>query len=155
MIDYKSFLYDEFPELVKKVNPSLTALWGKMDAQQMIEHLAHVLSISNGRFEVTANAEPERLAYRKMRFFEKDVPFPQSVRVDIIPEEPNPYEFLNIDEAKTFLMKQLQRFYDYHMEHEGLQPSHPVFGPLSYEEWIQFHSRHIKHHLRQFGILVD
>lgn len=31
------------------------------------------------------------------------------------------------------------------------QPEHPAFGPLSGKAWGFLVSRHIEHHLRQFG----
>ena len=72
MTEYQSFLYDEFPQLLKKLEAEEEARWGKMNAHQMVEHLAHIMSIANGRFAITPNAEPERLAYRKMRFLETE-----------------------------------------------------------------------------------
>lgn len=154
-MDYKTYLYDEFPVLLKNVESSMPAKWGFMNAHQMIEHLALVLSISNGRMTAIPNAEPERLAYRKMRFFEKDVPLTKNVKADFIPEEPIPVMFPTIEQSKDFLMVQLMRFMDYHEEHEGLMPVHPVFGPLNYEEWVRFQVRHVKHHLSQFGVVPE
>jgi Protein of unknown function (DUF1569) len=155
MTDYQAFLYEEFPELLKKVNSDMPALWGKMDAQQMVEHLAYVLSISNGRLQVDADAEPERLAYRKMRFFEKDVPFTRSIRVKFVPEEPDPYIYADIEQSKNFVLQQLERFYEYHQEHPDIQPVHPNFGPMNYEEWVQLQARHLRHHLTQFGVIFE
>ena len=152
-IDYSNFLFIEFPDLLNNLSHNAPAQWGRMNAHQMIEHLAQVLSISNGRFTGTANAEPERLAYRKMRFLEKDVPFSKGIRVDFVPEDPAPTMFIDIEQSKAFLMTQLQRFYDYHTEHADLKPIHPVFGELTYEEWIQFHARHTRHHFLQFGVI--
>lgn len=154
-MDYKSYLYNEIPVLIEQVDDNLPAKWGQMNAHQMVEHLALVLSIANGRKTVTANAEAEKLAYRKMRFFEKDVPFPKGIRLEVIPENPAPPMFASIQESKQFFLSQLQRFMDYHEEHEGLTPTHPVLGPLNYEEWIRFQVRHIKHHLEQFGVLEE
>jgi hypothetical protein len=33
-----------------------------------------------------------------------------------------------------------------------LEASHPVFGPLTHEQWGIFVWRHVDHHLRQFGV---
>lgn len=152
-MDYKHFLYEEFPILLRGLNADTRALWGKMNAQQMVEHLSLVVNASNGRFALKPNAEPERLAYRKMRFFEKDTPFPQNFRVDFVPEEPNPVHFANIEDAKMQLFNQLQRFDDYFAEHPGITTMHGVFGELNYEEWVQNHARHFRHHLMQFGLV--
>lgn len=152
-MDYKHFLYEEFPVLLRGLKADTPALWGKMNAQQMIEHLYLVVSASNGRVTIDPQADEARLAYRKMRFFEKDTPMPRHFRVNFVPEEPNPVQFVHIEDAKMKLFEQLQRFDDYFMEHPGITSVHPVFGALNYEEWVQNHARHIRHHLMQFGLV--
>ena len=152
-MDYKHFLYEEFPILLRGLKAETPALWGKMTAHQMVEHLTMVVGASNGRFTMQPSAEPERLAYRKMRFFEKDVPFPKSVRVEFVPEDPTPTRTPNIEDAKMKLFDQLQRFDDYFREHSGMMTMHAVFGPLNFDEWIQNHARHFRHHLMQFGVV--
>jgi hypothetical protein len=99
------------------------------------------------------SADEERLAYRKMRFFEKDTPFPRNFRVDFVPEEPNSVHFPNIEDAKMQLFNQLQRFDDYFTEHPGIKTTHAVFGDLNFDEWVQNHARHFRHHLMQFGLV--
>jgi hypothetical protein len=153
--NYADFLFADFPDFINNLKADAPAKWGKMNMHQMLEHLAHILSFSNGRFTATPNAEPERLAYRKMRFFEKDVPFQKDYRVGFIPEDPIPPMFVDFEQSKDFLMSQLQRFHDYHEEHPGMTPTHPVFGELTYDEWIQFHARHVRHHLQQFNVLEE
>ncbi len=155
MTEYQFFLYDKFPQLLEKLEAHHEAKWGKMSAHQMVEHLAQIISVANGRFTGIANAEPERLAYRKMRFLEKEIPFQKGIRVEFVPEEPLPTMFPNIQLSKEFTLNQLQRFFDYHTEHSDLTPVHPIFGPMNYAEWVQFQARHIKHHLQQFGILEE
>jgi hydroxymethylglutaryl-CoA reductase len=154
MLDYAHYLYEECPQILASLTPDASAKWGKMDAQQMVEHLAYTIGIANGRFNIEPTAEPERLAYRKMRFFEKDVPFVQNIRVPFVPEETMPHQFPDIEQSKEFLMNQLERFYYYHEEHPNLTPVHPMFGAMNYEEWVQFQARHFRHHFAQFG-LVD
>ncbi len=152
-MDYKHFLYEEFPLLLRGLKKDTPALWGKMNAQQMIEHLILVVGASNGRLSIEPNADAERLAYRKMRFFEKDVPMPRNFRVSFAPEEPKSEQFSNIEEAKMELFNQLQRFDDYFNEHEGMSTVHPVFGAFNYDEWVENHARHFRHHLMQFGLI--
>ena len=152
-MDYKHFLYEEFPVLLRGLKTDTPSQWGKMNAQQMIEHLILVVSASNGRITIQPIADDDRLAYRKMRFFEKDTPMPRSLRVDFVPEEPRALQCANIEEAKMELFNQLQRFDDYFNEHEGITTVHPVFGAFNFDEWIQNHARHFRHHLMQFGLI--
>ena len=152
-MDYRKFFYDEMPVLLRDLKTDTPALWGKMNAQQMVEHLAMVVSFSNGRFVQTPTAEPDRLAYRKMRFFEKDAPMPRNLRVDGQSEEPKPPIFTTLEESKIYLLNQLQRFDDYHAEHPDVQPPHFMMGAFNYAEWVVFHARHFRHHFQQFGLL--
>ena len=152
-MDYQHFLYEEFPVLLRGLKVNTPAQWGKMSAQHMIEHLTLVVSASNGRIVLQPNVDAERLAYRKMRFFDKETPMPRSLRVDFVPEEPIALQCTNIEEAKMELFNQLQRFDDYFNEHKGMTTVHPVFGALNFDEWIQNHARHFRHHLMQFGLI--
>ena len=152
-MNYHEFLYEQFPDLLDALQADTPALWGQMNAQQMVEHLGNVVGFSNGRFEAKPTVDAERLAYRKMRYYEKDVPMPRHFRVEFIPETPNPLQFQDIEAAKNFLLQQLERFDDYYIEHLGLTAMHPVLGVLNYDEWVQTHSRHFRHHLQQFGVL--
>lgn len=150
-MNYHEFLYEQFPELIEGIKADTPALWGLMNAQQMLEHIGNVVGLSNGRFEAKPTVDAERLAYRKMRFFEKDVPMPRSFRADFLPETPNPVQFSDIEAAKDFVLQQLQRFDDYYAEHPDMTAVHPVFGALNYNEWVENHARHFRHHLQQFG----
>ena len=152
-MDYRHFLYEQMPILLRGLKSDAPALWGAMNAGQMVEHLAQTVGISNGRFALEANAEPERLAYRKMRFFERDVPFARGIKIDFIPEEPAPLQYADIEASKMFLLHQLQRFDDYFGEHPDMMPVHRIFGGLSYAEWVEFHARHFRHHFQQFGLI--
>ena len=153
-MNYHEFLYEQFPELLNAVKADTPALWGLMNAQQMLEHIGTTIGFSNGRFEAKPTVDAERLAYRKMRFFEMDRPMPHNFRVEFVPETPNPLQFPNIDAAKNFVLQQLQRFDDYYAEHPGMTAVHPVLGSLNYNEWVENHARHFRHHLTQFGILA-
>ncbi len=152
-MNYNEFLYEQFPDLLDNLHADAKPLWGLMNAQQMIEHLGYVVGLSNGRLEVKPTADAERLAYRKMRYFEKYVPMTRQIRQDFLPETPHPVMYPDLESAKNFLLQQLERFDDYFAEHPQMMTLHPVLGMLNYEEWVEMHARHFEHHLRQFGIL--
>ena len=154
-MDFPNFLYEQVPVLMRDLHQDTPALWGKMNAQQMVEHLAFVVSHSNGRFRAIPNAEPEKLAYRKMRYFEKDFHMPRHFRVEAVPEEPMPLQFPDIEQAKMFFFQQMQRFDDYYSEHHGITAPHFTMGELNFDEWVQAHARHFRHHFKQFGLLAE
>lgn len=153
-MDYAEFLYEQFPDHLDQLHAETPALWGKMNAQQMIEHLVWIVGYSNGRFEAKPTADAERLAYRQMRYFEKYVPMTHHIRQEFLPETPLPVMYPDIETAKDFLLQQLQRFDDYYAEHPRMEALHPVLGMLNYDRWVEFHARHFEHHLRQFSLLA-
>ena len=150
-MNYEKFLRDEFTQHLDHITPNQQVLWGSMSPQHIVEHFGLIFMLSNGRMTVAPNAEPDRLAYRKMRFFEKDVPFPRSFRAPFLPETAMPLKFESIEVAKQKTVKELQRFFEYFVENPKAQAMHPVLGPLNATEWTEFHTRHIRHHLTQLG----
>jgi Protein of unknown function (DUF1569) len=152
-MDYAEFLYEQFPDLLDKLDADASPLWGKMNPQQMIEHLILIVGYSNGRFNFDQKTDPERLAYRKMRYFEKYVPMTHDIKQPFLPETPHPVMYPDLETAKNFLLQQLERFDDYYAEHPRIEAMHPVLGMLNYNEWVEMHARHFEHHLRQFGVL--
>ncbi|MFI5186978.1 MAG: DUF1569 domain-containing protein [Chitinophagales bacterium] len=45
-------------------------------------------------------------------------------------------------------------FFDFFLADPGIKTLHPAFGELNFEEWVQLHHKHVKHHLKQFGIEI-
>jgi oxepin-CoA hydrolase/3-oxo-5,6-dehydrosuberyl-CoA semialdehyde dehydrogenase len=78
---------------------------------------------------------------------------------------PTPQEFMNpalvtglpplrsasLDAAKAALLQEIERFLA--GAGETYRRTHPIFGPMSYEEWHRAHYKHVHHHLLQFGVL--
>ncbi len=152
-MDYRKILDQDFIDLLKILPPSTAPLWGSMNAQQMVEHLALVVNISNGRFPQTPTADPEKLAYRRTRFFEKDVPMPRNFQPPFIAPNPVPLRYENMLAAIQKLQNSLALFHVYFIENQTA--IHPFFGAMNYDEWLQFHFRHFRHHFTQFGLLPE
>ena len=72
-----------------------------------------------------------------------------------MPEEPLPTRFINIKDSLAELEEEVKSFNEFFCKNEALITQHPVFGELNYEEWVLLHYKHVKHHLRQFGLLGD
>ncbi len=63
-----SFLKNNFVPLLRKLQPGQKGKWGKMDAQQMVEHFRQVLKVANGKIQLPLhNPDKERL--EKIRTF--------------------------------------------------------------------------------------
>jgi len=50
------------------------------------------------------------------------------------------------------LHEAVDEFVEYFKNAPGKKTTHPVFGPLDFNEWVLLHYKHVTHHLRQFGV---
>lgn len=128
-------------------------VFGKMSAQHMVEHLALILRLSNGRIQVPVNFPSEKVeAYRKKIINGPD-PIPQGVQMekgnDTLPELRQP----DLTHAIADLIVQIEKFHAYFDNQPGTTSVHPFFGELNKEEWQIFHQKHFTHHLKQFNLI--
>ncbi len=149
----KKFLEDHFIPLVKKITASSSARWGKMNAQQMVEHVAGFFRISTGKLRFPFVTPPEHLSkFRQFLLSEKE--FRENTKAPVLPDEPFPVRYATMEESVADLDRQVQYFFQYFSGDEEKKTLHPVFGELNFEEWVQLHHKHVKHHLKQFGIEI-
>lgn len=128
--------------------------WGKMNAQQMIEHVATVYVISTGKIKAELATPVEHLP-KYMEFLYSDKQFRENTKAPetMLGEEPAPLRYADMDEAKQKLEMAIFSFETYFTAHDGIKTMHPVFGELNYAEWVLMHYKHVTHHLRQFGLM--
>jgi hypothetical protein len=149
----RQFLEKEFIPLIKEIDPSTKPRWGKMNTQQMTEHISGFFRISSGKLKFPLSIPVEHLPkYREFLMSEKE--FRENTKAPILPEEPLPLRHSTIDEAITDLENQVKIFFNYFSDDPEKKTLHPAFGELNFEEWVQLHHKHVKHHLKQFGIDV-
>lgn len=154
--DYHSFLKDTlFSEYLSRLTPETQPLWGKMNAQQMVEHLSVVFMLGNGKINASLIVSPEQSAKGKQALMVDKKPFPKNITNELTGDTPKPLKYSSLSEAILKLKEQIALFYDYHQALPKELPSHPVFGPLSFEEWTYFESKHCLHHLAQFGLAAE
>ncbi|MBI1344355.1 MAG: DUF1569 domain-containing protein [Terrimonas sp.] len=149
------FLQNDYLGLVRKIDPAVTALWGKMNAQQMVEHVTAFFKISSGRLVFPLVTPSDQLArYREFLMSEK--PFRENTRApaSILPDEPLPLRNASMEAAIQGLDKSVAEFFACFKEDAGKKTLHPVFGELNFLEWVQLHHKHVTHHLRQFAVPV-
>lgn len=125
--------------------------WGKMTAQHMVEHLIMTLRMSNGKISVDCAYEDRKLVILK-RFLNSDKPMPRNFSHPLIGSGLRSLEFPGLDEAFIQLGKEIEDFYDYFREHPHATPMNPTFGPLTFDEWLVFHRKHMTHHMTQFNL---
>jgi hypothetical protein len=139
----------EFIERINKLTPQTQPKWGKMNVQQMLAHC-------NVTYEMAYETKhPKTTGFRKfmLKLFVKpivvgDKPYSHNSRTAP--------EFLITDERKFEVEK--QRLIDYinktvslgEKSFEGKESN--SFGALSSKEWNTMFTKHLEHHLSQFGV---
>lgn len=136
-----------------KISAEIPATYGKMNAQQMVEHLSLVFILSTGKFKNEYGGTAEAAQQYWTQFQEVEDPW-----LDVFPPtnygDPRPARGANMEESKAMLMKSFQKYLAYCEENpEGIN-SHFFLGNLNVDQWRYVHVKHIKHHLRQFGVEV-
>lgn len=150
----EQFIKETFPALLQQANSGIAAKWGKMDFQQMLEHVADFFQVSTQKQHYPFVSPPEHMPKLK-EFLMSDKPFRENTKAptSIIGEEPLPHRYATVDEAMQEVVAEVNYFFQLYADEPEMTAVHPVFGELNYEEWVRLHYKHVTHHLRQFGLL--
>jgi oxepin-CoA hydrolase/3-oxo-5,6-dehydrosuberyl-CoA semialdehyde dehydrogenase len=141
-------LFDALAGLQAGAKPA----WGRMTAQQMVEHLAWVFELSTGRSQVECLA-PETKRERIKRFLYDDMPMPPDFENPALAAGLPPLLHRSLPEATAALRAECDRFLECARSAPSELHTHPVFGPMGAEEWSRSHFKHAYHHLLQFGLV--
>lgn len=127
------------------------AKFGILTPQHMVEHLIITVKLSSGRIPIPSFEPNEKQLARKQALLFTDIPFPQGIKAPGLPDTLLELRYPDLETAKTELIKSYDAYHLLFQENPTLLTPHPGFGLLNYKEWELFHSKHIDHHLGQFG----
>lgn len=150
--DKLNFINNEFPALLKKLTPETPRKWGKMNPQQMVEHLTDYVRVATGKNPAAVVTSAEQLPAYK-RFLDSDKQFRPDTKNPLNEGEPNAFRNNNLQEAIDEYNAEMKEFYEIFEKDPGLRTGHPAFGMLSKEDWIKLQYKHLSHHARQFGLM--
>ena len=141
--------------LFKSIKADAVANWGVMNAQQMVEHVAAFFAVSTEKIKFPLVTPVEHLPkYKEFLLSEKEFRENTKAPIAVIGEEALPLRFATMQEALQNLEKSIAYFELYFKDDAEKKTLHPVFGELNFEEWVLLHYKHVKHHLKQFGVVV-
>jgi Protein of unknown function (DUF1569) len=149
-----NFLSTDLVPLLKTLPADATMKWGKMNAQQMVEHISGFFRVSTNKLHFPLVTPPEQLPKFK-EFLRSDKEFRENTKASVLPEEPLPVQFASFEDAVNDLDKEIKDFLHQFTNDPGLTTQHPVFGDLNFEEWVLLHYKHVVHHLKQFGLTAQ
>jgi hypothetical protein len=139
---------NEIIERINKLSPSSNAQWGKMNVEQMLAHCRMPLlaaydgvKLKRGLIGILFGS------IAKKQLITQDKPFKQNLPTDnnFIITHPKSFE-----KEKQKLIEKVEAFYKNGPDKITKQP-HSFFGKLTPQEWDKLQTKHLDHHLRQFG----
>ena len=150
----RSFLKNDLISLLKKLHGDEKGKWGKMNAQQMTEHLAGFFKVSTNKIHFPLTTPAEHLP-RYKEFLMSDKEFRENTKAPVLPEEPLPLQYATMQEAIDDLTNSVDDFFAFFKDDPSRTTLHPAFGELNFNEWVQLHHKHVTHHLKQFGLIEN
>ena len=149
-----NFITKEYIPLLKNLPADAMGKWGKMNGQQMVEHVAMFFYVSSEKVKFDLVTPVEHLPKFK-EFLLSDKQFRENTKapINIIGEEALPLRHASMEEAVEELSRAIGSYVAYFKDNPDKKTVHAVFGDLNFEEWVLLHYKHITHHLRQFGLM--
>lgn len=137
---------------LNKLNGSETALWGKMNVNQMLCHCTDQLRVSLGDKDASST-QASFLGRTLLKFLVLNVisipkNVPTSPKVDQVDGDGTPPTDFESD-RKT-LITYIEKFIA--TPEDFAWTSHFKFGALNKKEWAILAGKHLDHHLKQFGV---
>ena len=128
------------------VNDASAARWGRMNVQAMLTHLSRAARMALGELPVACKGKRAFQVFPLKQLLLHVAPFPKGA--------PTAPELLvaeagSVDATRAELRTLIDRIGT--GPRDGAGPPHPLFGPLTRQEWGVATYKHIDHHLRQFG----
>jgi len=132
-----------------RLHPERPRAWGRMTPNEMMCHLADSFEVALGtRPFVPAGTWMQRTVIKYIAL-RTSFAWPQGVKTRPEVEQgtggTRPIDF---ERDRARLVELMHRF----VAPDATRGSHPVFGPLTSEEWLIWGYRHTDHHLRQFAL---
>ena len=131
---------------VRSLSVSSTARWGSMDVAGMLRHLRLASLMALGEYSVPSANKRVFQVFPLKHLILYVLPFPKGAPTAA---ELKPDAAASFEEERAALLELLERIGT--GLRDGMGPTHPLFGPLSWREWGVATYKHTDHHLRQFG----
>lgn len=140
---------EQIVERLEKLHEKRPRAWGRMSAHEMLCHLADSFEGVMGERTISPVDTWWNRTIVKYIALHTTLAWPKGLKtrpeVDPFAAGTKPSDFQR-DRDKVIAL--LRRF----ASGEARYSRHPIFGPLTREEWLVWGYRHTDHHLRQFAL---
>jgi uncharacterized protein DUF1569 len=150
MVTMRSILNDvdraAIVDRLQSLSVSSKARWGTMDVARMLQHLRLSALMAVGDLSVPSVNKRALQVFPLKHLILYLVPFPKGAPTAT---ELKPNVATSFEEERRALLQLLERIGT--GLRDGVGPTHPLFGPLTWREWGVATYKHTNHHLKQFG----
>jgi hypothetical protein len=148
------FITTTFVPLLRTLSADTLGKWGKMNAQQMAEHVTGFFKVSTEKIKFPVVTPVEHLPkYKEFLLSDKEFRENTKAPAGVVPDEPIETRNVSMATALEELQQEIEHFVQYFIHHPGAKTTHPVFGGLNFDEWVLLHHKHLMHHAKQFGVM--
>ena len=144
------FLKNEFTKKLQTLDPERKADWGKMNVQQMIEHMRDYVRIGSGK-DPHQCVTPADVVPKMQVFLASEKPFRENTPNSLMSDTPALVKHSSVTNAISELQDEIDDFFEVFEQEPGKKVTNPFFGDLDYDMSVQLLYKHAQHHLRQFG----
>ena len=140
---------DHHADIIRRLNSlsvSSTRRWGSLDVAGMLQHLRLSAQMTLGDLPVPSKGKRALQTFPLKHLILYVIPFPKGAPTA---PELKPVDAASFEEERAALLQLLERIAK--GPQDGAGPAHPLFGPLSRQEWGVATYKHANHHLKQFG----
>jgi hypothetical protein len=145
------FLRKEYATALAGLDVNAPRKWGKMNVQQMIEHMSDYVRIASGKTRLETVTPEDRLP-RMQSFLESEKPFPENTPNALMSDIPAAERHTSKEDAIRELQGEIDHFFAAHEAESDKVTPNPFFGDLNFQQQVQLLHKHATHHLRQFGL---
>lgn len=150
--DKLEYLTKEYILILDNTKHNPKALWGKMNFQEMVEHMWYSVAMATGKFQNPLISPIDKLEQMKA-FAVSDKPFRENTPNPIIGENPMPLRHENLNSSIRELEAEIQFFKKIYESNPKLTAQNPFFGEMNFQEWVALFYKHANHHLKHFGLI--
>jgi hypothetical protein len=144
------FLRTQFIPLLQKIPADRQPAWGKMNLQQMVEHMAAAFKIASGRIQLPGEPNEDQIP-GSYAFLMSEKPFRENLQNPFLSEDTYPLRNHTLVAAIGELQSALLEFFTTFEQQPDKRTTNLIFGSLNFAEQVQLLHKHALHHLKQFG----
>jgi DinB superfamily len=135
----------EIQKRLRALRPDSQRRWGKMSVEQMLWHINQALEGALGKISVPPQKSP--LPRSIMKFLVLNLPWPKGAPTLPMFVATGEHDF---ETERGRCVQLIDEFAARRLE--GEWPPNPVFGRVSGQDVTRLQTKHVNHHLTQFGV---